>query len=194
MINKASDKWFIIPCIHIVIGGIFFYLLLISMQHHRIENTCLYAGGIAVTMSSLFVYIFVFLGEEDERIDKLYHSHDVFNRAYKKYYTLPNTSETLIETLKKMDLIATGIIRKITEDRQKLELANDFIDCQEEAAYLMQSLYDVSEIQITEMEYIKTEIIEKLHQLEAEYETQYLKIFKSDFQDMQIKIHEMNSL
>lgn len=41
--------------------------------------------------------------------------------------------------------------------------------------------------------YIIICIIEKLHQLEAEYETQYLKIFKSDFQDMQIKIHEMNS-
>lgn len=92
-----------------------------------------------------------------------------------------------------MDLIATRIIKKITEDKQKLEQANDFIDCQEKVIYLIKSLCDVSEIQITEMEYIKTEIIEKLHQLEAEYETQYLKIFKSDFQDMQIKIHEMNS-
>lgn len=51
----------------------------------------------------------------------------------------------------------------------------------------MQSLYDVSKIQIEGMEYMKYEIIEKLHRLSAEYETQYLKIFQSDFQDMQIK-------
>ena len=167
------------------------------MKHYRIEHVNLYSRLFAVTLVSFFVF-YVYWGmsspKEDERIGKLHHNHDVFNRAYEKYYTLPNTSETLKETLKKMNLIATRIIKKITEDKQKIELANDFINCQEKVIYLIKSLYDVSEIQITEMEYIKTEIIEKLHQLEAEYETQYLKIFKSDFQDMQIKIHEMNSL
>lgn len=193
MTNKASDKWSIIICIHVVIGVIFFGLMLNSMEHNNIENVNLYLSLLFVTFLS-FSACWFFLPGEDEKIDKLYHYHDVFNKACEKYYTLPNTSETLIKTLKKMDLIATRIIKKITEDKQKLEQANDFIDCQEKVIYLMQSLYDVSGIQITEMEYIKEEIIEKLYQLEAEYETQYLKIFKSDFQDMQIKIHEMNSL
>lgn len=176
-------------CIHVVLGIIFCGLLLNSIIQKN-GNMGLYAGLLVVDMSSFFACLFMSAVEEEERIDKLYHYHDVFNRAYrkyKKYYTLPNTSETLIEKLKKMNLISTGIIRKITEDRQKLEVANDFIDCQEEAAYLMQSLYDVSTIQIEGMEYMKYEIIEKLHRLSAEYETQYLKIFQSDFQDMQIK-------
>ena len=178
MISKASDKWSIMICIHVVIGIIFCGLMLTSMIQHT-----LYVGLISVTIGSFFAFFFMFAFEEEERIGKLHHNHDVFNRAYEKYYTLPDTSETLIETLKKMDLISTGIIRKITEDRQKLELANVFIDCQEEAAYLMQSLYDVSEIQIEGMTYMKYEIIEKLHRLSAEYETQYLKIFQSDFQE-----------
>lgn len=70
-------------------------------MEHNIEDVGLYVGLCTVTIVSGFVCGIIFLPKEDERMDKLYHYHDIFNRAYEKYYTLPNTSETLIETLKK---------------------------------------------------------------------------------------------